>query len=127
MLPSVQTGRLFTESARCAGCHPEAAAVWRDHGHASAFHTLPSEMRGNLGCLPCHATGWAKGGYIDARRTPDLQHVGCTSCHDMRLKHLSWPDRSPVPEVTAETCLRCHTEKWTPDFDFERHWPLIQH
>lgn len=127
MMPSVQTGRLHTQSARCGACHSEALTAWKEHGHSRAFATLPPERRGNLGCLPCHATGWAKGGYIDERRTPDLQNVGCTACHQVRRKHLSWPHRSPVPPVTAEDCRACHTPKWTPEFDFHTHWSRIAH
>ena len=127
MVPSVHTGRLYTESVRCAGCHPEAMGTWRAHGHARAFESLPVGLRGNLGCLPCHATGWAKGGYIDESRTPQLKHVGCTSCHVMRRKHLSWPDRSPVPTVGDEDCRRCHTDEWTPEFSFEAYWARIEH
>lgn len=101
--------------------------AWLRHGHSRAHDTVPPERRGNLGCLPCHVSGWARGGYIDEERTPDLKHVGCTSCHVTRRKHLSWPTRSPVPEVAAADCIRCHTEEWTPDFDFETHWSRIAH
>ena len=127
MMPSIQTGRLFTEGERCAGCHPRATEIWLQHGHARAYDTVPPERRGNLGCLPCHATGWAKGGYIDEARTPDLKHVGCTSCHEMRRKHLSWPERSPVPDVVPADCRRCHTDEWTPDFDYRSYWTRIAH
>ncbi|MFH1567873.1 MAG: multiheme c-type cytochrome [Gemmatimonadota bacterium] len=127
MMPSLQTGRLYTESERCGACHPEAMEAWSRHGHARAYDTLPLERRGNLGCLPCHASGWAKGGFIDEERTPELRHVGCTACHQVRRKHLSWPARSPVPEVLAVDCLRCHTAEWTPDFEFGTYWPRIAH
>lgn len=127
MMPAIHTGRLFTASERCGGCHRRAFETWQQHGHAHAFAILPPERRGNLGCLPCHATGWAKGGYIDEARTPDLKHVGCTSCHVVRQKHLSWPAKSPVADVTEADCRRCHTEKQTPDFEFETYWSRMAH
>ena len=127
VMPSIATGRLFTESERCRSCHPGAFEAWRQSGHAQAFDTLPTELRGNFGCLPCHATGWAKGGYIDEQRTPDLKHVGCASCHRMRRKHLSWPAKSPVPDVAEADCRRCHTAKWTPDFEYGPYWSEIAH
>lgn len=127
VMPSIATGRLFTESERCRSCHLGAFEVWQEHGHSRAFDILPTESKGNLGCLPCHATGWAKGGYIDEQRTPDLKHVGCTSCHVMRRKHLSWPAKSPVPDVSEADCRTCHTAKWTPDFEYESYWPKIVH
>jgi len=127
MMPSIQTGRLYTESQRCAGRHPEAMEAWRHQAHAHAFEVLPPETRGNLGCLPCHATGWGKGGYIDERRTPQLANVSCTACHEMPRKHLSWPARSVGKKVAAQDCKRCHTPKWTPDFDFDSYWQRIAH
>ena len=62
VMPALHTGRLFTESERCGGCHRRVFEIWKQHGHAQAFDILSPEWRGNLGCLPCHATGWAKGG-----------------------------------------------------------------
>ena len=127
MAPSVATGALHAETDRCAGCHPAPAASWRTSAHARAFPSLPPSMQGNLGCLPCHATGWGKGGYVDAERTPGLQSVTCTACHAVPRKHLSWPDRAPVPPVAAPTCRQCHTAERSPDFDFAQYWARIRH
>ncbi|MFA6109728.1 MAG: multiheme c-type cytochrome [Candidatus Latescibacterota bacterium] len=121
------TRRLFTPSEPCAVCHPRAMQAWLQSGHARAYDQLPADRRGNLGCLPCHATGWAEGGYLDEERTPGLQHVGCTSCHVMRRKHLSWPAKSPVSEVTEENCRQCHTPARSPDFSFAARWARIAH
>jgi len=127
VMPSIATGRLFTESERCRSCHPGAFEAWQQSAHARAFDTLPTELQGNFGCLPCHATGWTKGGYIDEQRTPDLKHVGCTSCHVMRRKHLSWPAKSPVPKGSEADCRACHTAKRAPDFEYESYWSKIAH
>ncbi len=127
VLPSFQTGRLHAPSDLCADCHRPAAAAWARSAHAAAFGVLPPEAQGNLGCLPCHATGWARGGYVDAERTPTLQNVGCTACHAVPRKHLSWPSRAPVARVAEATCRECHTPEYTPGFDFQQHWARIRH
>lgn len=127
VMPSTATGRLFSPSAHCGACHGDALSVWQQQKHARAFDALPPERQGNLGCLPCHASGWGQGGYIDAERTPHLSNVNCTACHVVERKHLSWPEQSAVPEVTEDNCLRCHTASRSPQFDFRTYWEQIEH
>lgn len=91
----------------CAPCHPDNHAEWRREKHAGAYGTLVRQGDGgNPDCLPCHVTGYGKGGYRFAAPggEKDLEGVGCESCHGPGEGH---PGRKMA--VPGEpVCLSCH-------------------
>ncbi|MCE9526065.1 MAG: cytochrome c family protein, partial [Planctomycetales bacterium] len=78
-------------------------------------------------CQRCHTTGFGlPGGFLSARRTPELGSVGCESCHGPSHAHALNPhERTPFP--AREQCIRCHDHENSPTFDFSTYWPRIKH
>lgn len=93
--------------AACARCHPKNHAEWRKDPHAGAYGTLARQGDdANPDCLPCHVTGYGRGGYRIAAPggQKDLEGVGCEACHGAGKGH---PGRKmAVPGEPA--CLSCH-------------------
>jgi hypothetical protein len=96
-------------------------------------------------------------GYRNLRDTPDLVGNGCENCHgpaarhaavengkinvaDAERKHLQQQLRLTVVKNegnkkdqiykeggVVDMCMRCHDLDNSPDFDFQKYWPKVQH
>lgn len=104
-------------------------------------------------CLACHTTGWEpqkalryQSGFVDLETTPHLAGQQCENCHGPGSVHASlekeWKRGTPVsPEMKdardamrltltrakSEVCLRCHDGDNSPNFDFDKYWPKVNH
>ncbi|MBK9643774.1 MAG: hypothetical protein IPO67_01215 [Deltaproteobacteria bacterium] len=121
----------YVGAAACAGCHPQATAVWASSAHATAWDTLNEHQRGyDPSCIPCHVTGFGHpGGFVNLKQTPDLKHLGCESCHGPGSDHLSQPEAAGYGDlpVAEAACVACHTGENSPDFTLQAYWPLVSH
>jgi hypothetical protein len=105
-------------------------------------------------CLSCHVTGWNPQGYYpyvsgflkieDSR----LHANGCENCHGPCSAHVELEnqiaagkefDKELRKKLTREIkvtlkqaketnlCLDCHDLDNSPEFDFDKYWPLVDH
>lgn len=121
--------RDYLGSQTCAGCHPRENDIWLTSRHAHAFDILVKKNADfNPECVGCHVTGFrARGGFEDARNTPDLINVQCESCHGPGKTHPQDP-RKPYGVAGGEvSCRPCHTATNSPGFDFASYWPKVKH
>ncbi|GAB4137320.1 MAG: hypothetical protein Kow0040_23850 [Thermogutta sp.] len=144
----------FVGSEKCANCHEKSYDIWRKSGHAKAWETLarldPPRTH-DPECISCHVTGWHptryfpyESGFLSQDRTPKLIDVGCESCHGPGSEHVAAEMGSDVARqqraaqamiVTKEeaetseahSCRNCHDLDNSPDFDFAKYWPLVEH
>ena len=145
---------LFVGSETCGECHTEAFAVWEKTPHSHATETLrklPVKRHHDPECLSCHVTGWEpqeyypfKGGYTNIEKTAHVRANGCENCHgpgqhhvaaesgevevdDEKLETLRASMRQTREEARKFGCAQCHDLDNSPDFDFEKYWPHVEH
>lgn len=102
-------------------------------------------------CLSCHVTGWNpqqyfayKTGYWDFEADLKLHGSGCENCHGPGSQHVAIEngeievDANEAEKVLQQLritkeaanqnlCATCHDLNNSPDFDFEKYWPMIAH
>jgi 5-methylcytosine-specific restriction endonuclease McrA len=106
-------------------------------------------------CLVCHTTGWSQqhytryeSGFLSEEATPHLLGNQCENCHGPSSRHseLEWKAQEDRKSVEFETlvaergklqlkkseaaknlCTRCHDGDNSPNFDFEKYWPKVEH
>jgi peroxiredoxin len=128
----------YVGSESCRSCHEQQYALWAQSGHARAFDTLPAADRTKAECVSCHVTGHEKEGGYPAGGAPTAG-VGCESCHGPGARHvaegathkgdiLALSDKCDSC-VILQICGSCHTEKWSPNFEFEleAHLDKLRH
>lgn len=113
----------YVGAKKCQVCHIETYNAWKTTKHARALEALGSEKANSPGCLRCHTTGFADGGYGTEPTVVDLAGVQCEACHGagslfsrssvMRQPKLS-RELGLMP-VDSTTCIRCHNEE-SPTF-----------
>jgi hypothetical protein len=111
----------------CERCHPSEAAQWKTTKHAQAWATLTAaHQQTTADCVRCHVVGLGQpGGFRDSSSTPNLANVQCESCHGMGSQHEAF---SATPrKVTDLTCRTCHTKETSPEFDYARFEPYVNH
>ena len=121
--------KLFLGSERCGECHAKEYETWKETKHAHAFDILVEQKAEfNPECVKCHVTGFqARGGFVDAKATPELENVHCESCHGPGASHPDSP-AAPYGRTGGEaSCKSCHTGSRSPHFKFDSYWPKIQH
>jgi|GEM_PF-885748 len=118
----------YATSAKCADCHSEISAIYADSRHAHAMATLEkTHQEFDPECIRCHTTGsMTRGGFTNAKDTPELGNVQCEACHGPAADHVAAPAKG-FGKVTEETCRSCHTDERTPDFDYAAAWAKIMH
>ncbi len=144
------TGRgLFAGSSECGNCHTKAYEIWLKTPHATAMKTLVNGTPPRLHdpeCISCHATGWEPeryfpytGGYKSLKETPELAGNGCENCHGPGKKHADAELAETDPKLLAvlrssmrvargeSGCRQCHDGDNSPEFDFEKYWPKVEH
>ncbi len=125
-LPAGVAGYVGGET--CAACHQEALASWEGSGHARAFQTLVDANQDfSPECVGCHVVGFGRrGGFVNAKATPELKDVQCEACHGPGSLHVDAPARG-YGAAGARSCLGCHDTEHSPEFDFFTYWPRIKH
>jgi len=98
-----------------------------------------------------------RSGYLGLTKTPALAGNGCENCHgpgaahvaaesgdkevdDAELERLRASLRMKIIEnegnqkgqvyengVVVQKCMECHDEDNSPDFDFQKYWPKVEH
>lgn len=144
----------FVGSEKCANCHEKSYLIWKKSGHAKAWDTLVQldpPRTSDPECISCHVTGWHptryfpyQSGFLSEKQTPHLINVGCESCHGPGGEHVAAEMGSDIERqlraakamvVTKEeaessevhNCRNCHDLDNSPDFDFAKYWPLVEH
>ena len=137
---------------KCAeSCHEKSYDIWKHSGHGHAYQTLVDldpPRNFDPECVSCHVTGWNpgkffpyQGGYESREKTPQLINVGCEDCHGPGEKHanaelganeqLQKKLRKAMVVTKAESkkqqCYTCHDLDNSPDFDFDKYWPFVEH
>ena len=144
----------YVGSEKCANCHEKSYLIWKRSGHAKAWDTLKNldpPRTFDPECISCHVTGWHPtryfpyiSGFLSEKETPQLINVGCESCHGPGGEHVAAEMGSDIERqrkaaqamiVTKEeaensevhNCRNCHDLDNSPDFDFAKYWPLVEH
>lgn len=118
----------YATAAKCVDCHPQIHQIWSESRHARAMDTLrKTKQEFDPECVRCHTTGsMSRGGFTNAKDTPELGNVQCEACHGSGLQHIAAPAKG-YGKVHEETCRSCHTDERTPDFHFPTAWAGIMH
>lgn len=92
----------------CKMCHPDIYNDWAKSAHAKSFDLLVNAGQDkNAECLPCHTTGYGKGGFVDEAKTPGLKGATCEACHGPGAEHMG--DKTKIQRVpSGKTCGACH-------------------
>ena len=135
MVPGVQPRNSYAGTQSCVQCHPGAAKVWRESGHARAFATLTAfQADADPNCISCHTVGFgtATGYRRDVGAGSPFTNVGCESCHGPGGEHVKL--RSSGGEVDVHfrpvgvgDCQKCHHGEFSRPFDYATFWPNIAH
>jgi len=102
----------YTGAASCL-CHADPVQKsWQKSKHARAFELLKlAGQEKNEKCLPCHTTGYGRGGYGTPGVTANLEGVQCEECHGPAAPHASTADKTKVTRTpSAVVCARCHMD-----------------
>ena len=114
-------GPAFLGYKACKKCHIKQYKTWAETKHAKAFECLQGEDLKKPECLKCHTTGFGKGGFVDAEKTPKLVNVQCEQCHGSGAEHVPLmtklrkdkvaKDQYPKDKHVNRTptgCTQCH-------------------
>jgi hypothetical protein len=125
--------------------------------HASALDTyggtewIPRNF--DPECLCCHTTGWDpqralryESGFLDMDKSAHLAGQQCENCHGPGSEHVAFEKavrqgaevneevlsarkamQLTLTQARNEACIRCHDPDNSPNFDFDRYWPKINH
>ncbi|MGO8672210.1 MAG: multiheme c-type cytochrome [Capsulimonadaceae bacterium] len=107
-LPPGQQGEAYGGTQVCKMCHPDVFKDWSKSKHSQGFQLLV-----NVGedkdekCLPCHTTGYGKGGFVDDATTPNLEGTTCEACHGPGATHMG--NKAKITRIpSAKVCGDCH-------------------
>jgi hypothetical protein len=101
-------------------------------------------------CLSCHVTGWNpqqyfayQSGYLSLEKDLALHGSGCENCHGPGSRHVALQNgeeampgeqdlvlsrlRITKEDAKDRLCVQCHDLDNSPDFDFDKYWPFIEH
>ena len=119
----------FSLSESCAQCHKAEYEVWKNSRHSHAFAALEEKQRTfDSNCIGCHSLGYRDEGFVNIKATPQFANVHCESCHGPGAEHIKAPTAGNYKTPPKnQSCLVCHDRDNSPDFDFEKYWPVIAH
>ncbi len=140
----------YVGSQKCQSCHEDEYRIWLRSGHANAWKSLTDVAHPprdyDPECVGCHVVGWDGlqrfpyvDGFVTATKTPKLLNVGCENCHGPGERHIAaelGDDEATMEKIRAgmrlgsavkTTCYSCHDADNSPEFDFDRYYPLIDH
>lgn len=149
--PQAETNGRFIGAKKCASCHEKSYDIWKKSGHAKAYDTLvkleiPRQF--DPECISCHVTGWHPtkffpyvSGYESIEKTPHLVNASCEDCHGPGEKHAAAEIGSDQKlqeklrkamvvtkaQAKKQQCYSCHDLDNSPDFDFDKYWPFVEH
>lgn len=119
----------FAGTESCAKCHQAEHQIWQKSRHSRAFAALEEKQRVfDAACVGCHSVGFQQKGFVNIKATPQFANVGCESCHGPGAEHAKLPKAGgyPTPPAPA-SCVSCHDRDNSPDFVFQKYWPLVAH
>jgi len=149
--PLAETNGGFVGSKKCESCHEKSYDIWKKSEHARAYDTLAKldpPRNFDPECVSCHVVGWQptkfspyEGGFESLEKTPLLINTGCEDCHGPGELHVraelgndealqkKYRKRAVITKERCkkEQCSTCHDIDNSPDFDFDKYWPLIEH
>ena len=154
--PLAEVNGRFVGNEKCKACHEESYRVWKKSGHAKAYASLiqaAPPRNFDPECVSCHVVGWHptkffpyKSGYLSIQETPKLINVGCEDCHGPGENHLAaeangdtvardklrkamalTKEEASDPNSKRQNCYSCHDGDNSPEFDFKRYWPHVEH
>ena len=111
----------------CIRCHVAEGEQWKTTHHARAWATLTDRHKDSTPeCISCHVVGYKQpGGYGMNSTGAVMTNVQCENCHGMGTRHDAF---AAVDQKVSETaCLSCHTASTSPDFNFAKFKPYIDH
>ena len=119
----------FALSESCAQCHKAEYEAWKNSRHSHAFAVLDEKQRMfDSNCVGCHSLGYRDQGFVSIKATPQFANVHCESCHGPGAEHIKAPTAGNYKTPPKnQSCLVCHDRDNSPDFDFEKYWPVIAH
>src|SRR5215468_8917437 len=119
----------FALSESCAQCHKDEYLAWKNSRHSHAFAVLDEKQRTfDSNCVGCHSLGYRDQGFVSIKATPQFANVHCESCHGPGAEHVKAPTAGNYKTPPKnQSCLVCHDRDNSPDFDFEKYWPVIAH
>lgn len=120
---------IYATSETCAQCHQQEYDKWKQTRHSHAFTVLETKNRAfDNACVACHSVGFQKQGFLNIKATPQFAHVQCESCHGPGAAHAAKPQKGlyKTPS-TPSLCITCHDRDNSPDFAFDKYWPLVAH
>jgi mono/diheme cytochrome c family protein len=119
----------FALSESCAQCHKAEYEVWKNSRHSHAFAVLEEKQRMfDSNCIGCHSLGYRDQGFVNIKATPQFANVHCESCHGPGAEHIKAPTAGNYKTPPKnQSCMVCHDRDNSPDFDFEKYWPVIAH
>jgi hypothetical protein len=141
----------FAGALSCKECHPTAYGIWSKTKHAHATETLTKldpPRQYDAECISCHSTGWDPQGYFpyvsgfdSLETTAKLVGNSCENCHGPGAAHIAAEKGKVAAKratqrtamqltaglAKANICGDCHDHDNSPDFDFEKYWPKVQH
>jgi hypothetical protein len=120
----------YATSEACAKCHQSEFDKWQKTRHSHAFAALETRQRTfDAACVGCHSLGFQdRGGFINIKATPQLANVHCESCHGPGAEHVNAPTAGNYKTPPKnQSCLICHDRDNSPDFDFDKYWPVVAH
>jgi hypothetical protein len=117
----------FLGTEVCVRCHQAEGEQWKTTPHARAWQTLVDAKKdATPECISCHVVGHKlAGGFNSMVSSPGMVNVGCESCHGMGTRHDAFVANPQKVNETA--CLSCHTASTSPDFNFARFKPYVDH
>jgi hypothetical protein len=99
----------YAGTDNCKMCHPDTFDEWSKSKHARTFELLVNVgEEKNEKCLPCHSTGFGKGGFVDAEKTPGLAGTTCEACHGPGADHMGDATKIQREPSVKKTCGACH-------------------
>lgn len=148
--PMAETLGKYVGAKKCRSCHEESYRVWAKSKHATAWKSLTETANPprdfDPECIGCHVVGWDGlnhfpylDGFDSELKTPELADVGCESCHGPGERHMALElgdDEAEQEKTRAamrlgdsvkKTCYACHDGDNSPEFDFDKYYPLIEH
>ena len=100
----------YSGSDNCL-CHGDILKNWSKTPHSRSFELLVNVgQEKNAECLPCHTTGYTKGGFVDQATTPGLKGTACEACHGPGAEHMNnMGDKTKINRVpSGKVCGSCH-------------------
>jgi hypothetical protein len=149
--PQKESGGKFVGTEKCKSCHEESYKVWKKSPHSKAYETLAKldpPRNFDPECLSCHVVGWNpqrffpyESGYQSEEKTPLMKDVGCEDCHgpgEFHCKAEEGGDQAKMDkyrkasvitkaESEKNQCRTCHDGDNSPDFNFQKYWPHVEH